>query len=407
MLCPHPSRQRHGTILILVAGVSALLASMTLVFLLRMRTDSEESIGVLQLAQAKIMLAAACNYVQEASRLGWDANYPYYGTAPSTSNPPPTVAPIQLSNGTGVISPLDGSVRVPSPATLYGHQETYGWVDVRDGSIGPNYRAPASWTPGTPFSTYAAYNTTPQLSDGHGWMRPYWPAMGSVAICPMYVMQRPPYATQLTAVYNPIDTNFPTSTSPGDATFAQAYIQYPDPMPAVSNGWPQQATTGSIANALYDDGVNGQTRTDFVHGDPTPRQQTYGKAWFRLYRDGPETFIVTCGSGGTMGWKDWSEVQSIGGAYAMAQFGNDPTAFASLAQGEIRIWYRIEWSSAVMELTYHNLQHGPAFDQEHYMLWPANASHTWGVGNRTETWAKNPVGTIRWIERLQNAPTYY
>jgi hypothetical protein len=98
---------------------------------------------------------------------------------------------------------------------------------------------------------------------------------------------------------------------------------------------------------------------------------------------------------------------NIGGAVAQAQFGNDPNTFMALAQNEVRIWYRIEWSAAVMELTYHNLQHGSAWMQEHYMLWPTNASHTWGVGNRTQTWAKNPVGTIRWIERLQTQPSYY
>lgn len=396
---PTSSRHRHGTILIIVAAISALLASLCLVFLVRMRSDADETESLMQMAQAKIMLAAACSYVQEASRLGWDANYPYYGTASGSSVP--HANPVTLPNGTGVLMPAGGPAVPPTPATLPGHQETYGWVDVRDGSIGPNYRPPSANPVGTLYSTYRAYDDTPQLRDGHGWKRPYWPAMGSVAICPMYVMQRPPFATQLTAVYNPINTD------PSSALFGYPYIQYPDPMPAVANGWPQAATSGTISTTLYDDKVNGATRTDFVHGDPTPRQQTTGKSWFRVYRDGPQTFVITCGAGGTLGWKDWAEVTNIGGPVAQAQFGNDPNTFMALAQNEVRIWYRIEWSAAVMELTYHNLQHGPAWMQEHYMLWPANASHTWGVGNRTQTWAKNPVGTIRWIERLQTQPSYY
>ena len=66
---------RQGTILILVAGICALMAALALVFLTRMRSDMNESNLVLQHAQAKIMLAAACNYVQETSRIGWD-RYP-------------------------------------------------------------------------------------------------------------------------------------------------------------------------------------------------------------------------------------------------------------------------------------------------------------------------------------------
>ena len=394
------SHQRHGTILILVAAISALLATLCLVFLARMRSDTEETGVVMQLAQAKIMLAAACNYVQETSRLGWDVNYPYYGN-PSPNSPVPNATPVTLPNGTGVISPTSGSITPPSPATLPGHQETYGWVDVRDGSIGPNYRPQTANPVGTLYSTYAAYSNTPVLSDGHGWTRPYWPAIGSVAICQMFVMQRPPYATQLTAVYNPIDVN------PTDATFGYPYTQYPDPMPVVSNGWPQSSTSGTISTALYDDGQQGATLNDFVHGNPTPRQQTAGKSWFRVYRDGPQTFVITCGAGGTLGWKDWSELSSIGGAVAQAQFNNDPNTFMAIAQDEIRIWYRIEWSAATMELTYQNVQTGATSIQEHYLLLPTNASHTWSVAQRTQTWAKNPVGTIRWIERLQTQPTYY
>jgi hypothetical protein len=232
-------------------------------------------------------------------------------------------------------------------------------------------------------------------------MRPVWPAIGSVAICPMYVMQCPPYATQLTATYNPIST---LSTDPN---FGLPLLRYPDPMPVVSNGWAQQSTSGSVVATLYDDGQNGATLSDFVHGNPQPREQTTGKSWFRVYRDGPATFVLTCGSGGTMGYKDFQEVTSVGGASVAAAFNNDPNLFSTLQAEETRIWYRIEWSSAVAELTYHNLQHEVLGGQEHYMMWPPNASYTWWVGNRTQNWFKNPVGTIRWIQRLMNQPTYF
>ncbi len=392
---PTPGARRSGTVLIFVAGLSALLASMCLVFLTRMRNDGEESQLVLQMAQAKILLAAACNYVQETSRLGWDANYPYYGQPPA--HPVGTSSVVSVPNGTGVLSLAGAVVAAPNPATLPAHQETFGWIDVRDGSIGPNFRGPSPQTPPYP----PAWSDAAVISDGHGNSRPAWPAIGSVAICPMYVMKRPPFATQLTAVYNPI------STTSGDPKFGLPYLQYPDPMPVVGNGWGQRATSGAVAATLYDDGVGGTTGNDFVHGDQTPRAQTAGKSWFRVYRDGPATFVLTCGAGGTMGWRDWPEVVNAGGAAAMAQFNNDPTLFTALAGSELRLWYRIEWSPSVMELTYHNLQHSAQAGVEHYLSWPANVSHTWSVGLRTQTWAKNPVGTIRWIERLRNEPSIY
>ena len=84
---------RQGTILIIVAGISALLASISLVFLANMRSSIEESQMLATNVQARIMLYAACNYVQEASRLGYDDSV--------------------------------------------AHGEAFGWIDVRDGSEGP------------------------------------------------------------------------------------------------------------------------------------------------------------------------------------------------------------------------------------------------------------------------------
>ena len=63
---------RHGTILIIVAAISALMASLALTFLVRMRSDVQESETLMREAQAHIMLTAACQYIQEAARLGYD-----------------------------------------------------------------------------------------------------------------------------------------------------------------------------------------------------------------------------------------------------------------------------------------------------------------------------------------------
>ncbi|MBA3847612.1 MAG: hypothetical protein H0X45_13350 [Planctomycetes bacterium] len=62
---------RRATVLIIVAGVAAMLAGITVAFLTRMRSDAEENRQTQQEFQARIMLSAALQYVQETARLGW------------------------------------------------------------------------------------------------------------------------------------------------------------------------------------------------------------------------------------------------------------------------------------------------------------------------------------------------
>jgi len=310
---------RSGTVLIVVAGVSALLASLALAFLARMRSDTEESQYLLQYAQAKIMLAAACNYVQETSRLGWD-NYPG--------------------------SPMIDGYKI--------HEEAFGWVDVRDGSIGPKGRT------GLPLATMSGNE---------------WPAIGSHVCCPMHRLKLPPYATRLDAGFNLMATDNPASPD-----YCYPLLKNPDPRPA-----------------------NDTSYKTFADGDRNRVPDTTGRAWFRVYRDGPGTFIVTCGAGGSEGFKSWGEMSSL----EQAQFNNDQSYFYGLRATEVRLHYRIEWTAAVTEVTYHNLQHEIARATEHYETWPPNASHTWSSSRRTQTWMKNPVGTIRWIQRLVNEPSFW
>lgn len=331
------SRIRQGTILIIVAGVSALLASLALTFLARMRSDVEESHALIQYAQAKIMLAAACSYVQETSRLGWDR---------------------RIRNPTG--TPLVDGFHI--------HEEAYGWVDVRDGEPGPRNYENAPLAPTTAGK---------------------WPNVGGAVRCPMYRMVRPPWAIRQTTGYNLMlnDAARPDLLWP--------LLKNPDPQPVTDNSY--NPTSGSAVNTKF---------AEFREGDKQVVATSAGKAWFRVYRDGLGTFIVTCGSGGTQGFKDWNEVTTLN---ETALFGGASGAslFNGLRASEIRLWYRIEWTAAAMETSYHNLFHeiGNNPHVDHYETWPPNSSHTWSSSRRTQTWAKNPVGTIRWIQRLMTEPT--
>ena len=53
---------RRGALLILVAGIAALMVALSVAFLTRMRADAEENAMVVREAQARLMLVAACSY---------------------------------------------------------------------------------------------------------------------------------------------------------------------------------------------------------------------------------------------------------------------------------------------------------------------------------------------------------
>jgi hypothetical protein len=324
-------------VLILIAGLCALLAGMSLAFLVRMRGDIEESRAVVADAQARIMLVAGCDYILEAGRLGWEKD----------------------------------------PA----ERETYGWVDVRDGLMGPKTR-----------SDHPVAGLVPQPRAEDGPPSPNFP-IGSYGRFPMFVWARTRYATRLTAAYNPI------ATDPADAaTFGMPFLRNPDPQPAAGNGWP-----GAVSAARFDANTVG----DYVHGDPTPRANSTGMAWFRVYRRGPDRFIVTCGAGGSMGFKDWHEVQAEEASGrtpgATGAFG-DETMFRAVQDQEVRFWYLVEWSPAVGGATYQCVDNEQAPD--HYQWRPFNPIHENynGGGHQSQTHARNMLGTLRFIQRLRAMP---
>jgi hypothetical protein len=300
-------KARGGSVLIVVAGISALFLVLSLGFLARMRSDAEESQRVQQEAQARLMLNAGLHYIQEASRLGWD-----------------------------------------DPATPE-HEEAYGWVDTRDGLPGPRARDGRELAP---------------LAGS------IFPAPGSAARCPMFVMQRPPFAVRQTFAYNP---------APQDPARSWAELvsyENPDPQPAVT------------------------TWSDFRDGVRTARANSASMAWFRVYRelDDPATpqdehlatFIITCGAGGTLGFKDPDDVDRAG---AWDSFNNDREYFHQLRVQERVLHYRVEWNPAVGGSS------AVATAGDSYNQVPVNDPNTgwWSV--------RGFVGSFLYIQRLDATPS--
>ena len=336
-----PTISRRGTVLIIVAGLSALLASLALTFLVRNRSDAEETQATIRDVQARIMLVAACNYIQEGSRIGWDR----YPTTPGTNN-----------------DAFPGGDTSASSVPI--HEETFGWLDVRDGRIGPITQ-----------EGRVCWDAAQRISDGTR-LRPEWPAPDSIVICPMHVWKRTRFATSLHAVYNPIQ-----SKDPAEEDYLWPYLRNPDPLPAGGGTWAEHAS-----------------------GNPDPRSETVGRSWFRVLREGASTFLITCGGGGTQGFRSYAEAQAQGQG---AVFNNDPGYFAVLAAQEARLWFRVEWSASSVDPTYHWQQHHTSYQSDSYLQWPMNATHSKKTGDRSPAFLKNQGGTFRWIMRLRTEPTYW
>jgi hypothetical protein len=178
-------RARAGAVLIVVAGLASILLVLAVTFMARMRSDGQETRIVIAETQARLMMHAALMYLQECSRIGW-------------------------GDATG---------------------ESFGWTDVRDGGLGPRGQRPAGasgdgsavpapewWTrhAGWPVFKWDADDADlPEVSQRRGG----WPLPGTATRCPMAVCQVPPYATQLTACYNPVQ--YPDTY--GSATWETAW----------------------------------------------------------------------------------------------------------------------------------------------------------------------------------------
>ncbi len=298
---------RRGSVLIVVSGLAALLATLALGFLVRMRSDAEETRAMTRGFQARVMLAAALHYVQEGARLGWGG-------------------------------------------------ETFGWRDVRDGLPGP--RGFAGDQQGTTLS--GALDPIAGLGARYPAIR------GLAARCAMQPMRRPPFAILPRLTPNPIPID-----GPGDPDLSAPWAQLigyqaPNPFPA---------------------GVNG---ADFRAGDRTPVAVAV-PAWFRCYRSKVQTFVVTCGAGMSLGFRDWQEADAAG--YG-ATFG-DEAGFDRVRADETILWYECEWTDAVTGNNLYNTQYA--------RYHPRPFGNPEVAGEETPN-SRQQGGTFSYIQRLVDTP---
>lgn len=364
---------RRGSLLILVAGLTALLASLALAFMVRTRTESEAMLGVVRDAQARMMLAAGVSYIQETSRLGWD-----------------------------------------DPTTSSTHDEAYGWVDVRGGVRDLDvFRSTYGREPTTAESLRFPIGPRTQadfLDEGgnsvvggdgiydrawsEGGGSPVWPAIGGVARADVYAMERPPWSVSIDATPNVIQQD---RTQPD---FGLPLLRFPDPMPAFG---PDMPGADMVARDNVSDRMTSvaQVGPDLVKstaaksarfalwrtGDPTPRAESLNKSWFRVLRDGPATFVVTCGSGASHGFRSWAEVTAAG----QDAFFGTVDFFRDIRATEVILWYRVEWSPAVIHSGTSNSKPTASYRPD-WLRFRGSA---------------NQGGTIQYIQRLRHEPAVW
>ncbi|MDA3961347.1 MAG: hypothetical protein PF961_11200 [Planctomycetota bacterium] len=377
------SSPRSGILLIVVAGIMALLAVLTLTFITQSRNDSREGEAIMAHTQTRVMLAAALNYIQESSRIGWDLE----GSAWSAAYSGGGMTSDSIFSRAPHMHP--GGFAFPTDANNEVHELAFGWIDVRDGSVGPrtfDYDGDGEYDP--------RFDDTPRVAFFSSSVdAPLWPAVHGMVRVPMYRMQRPPYAVEPRFSVNPISQEFGAVDSDGMLLTGESHAMYAG-IPLLKNPDPVPDLSGRGSTAAWD---------WHKAGDRRPLLASVNRGWFRLFRESPATFTITVGSGGTQGFKDWSEVQYYG---AEASWGNDRFAFETARAEEVVLWYRAEWSAA-------------ATGGDIAAKTGDTDADSWsksGVYNR-DSWRNprlepfprivNQGGTFTWIQRLREAPTYW
>jgi hypothetical protein len=194
----------------------------------------------------------------------------------------------------------------------------------------------------------------------------------------MQVMERPPFAI------SPAAPN-PVSADPLATDFGMPYLRNPSPL--IAGGQPGQASAAALS------------WNSWRQGDRRIRQESMRLAWFRVFRDGPSTFIITVGSGGTFGFARWSEVDATSRS---DDFPGGEIAFNATLAEEVRLWYRVEWSPAI---AYGDSRYTINFQLDNYRSY-SDAGQ--GYGRSTPTPGReNSAGTISYVQRLRAEPAVW
>lgn len=297
-----PLHARRGTVLLVVVGLSVVLLAMSVTYTVSIRSDAMNVRSLMLQAQGRVALNAACLYILETGRIGWGEEAFGWLDIRDASRLDRSLAPLNASGSivTHAVNPL------PGPRGLDGRQ-----------------------LPKRPDNGWAVNPAAAPI------LR--WPALGGAARVTMLPPELPPMAMRGLYSYNPIPRDRAALAKPDMAQYVNL-----DPQPL---GFPESESSASWS---YPAGAEAAWRQGgrTVAGDPDSlaTRSRGAVAWFRVFRSGFDTFIITVGGGGTQGYRDWAEVGTAG---ATAQFFGNPALYAELAGDERRMWFEARWSPSV------------------------------------------------------------
>lgn len=416
-----------------------IILSLTVSYLVVVRSDVGDVQSIVRDAQARAMLHAGMCYVAECSRIGWST----VGKQHPNSRPNRFAA------------------------------ETCGWNDIRNGAIGP-----------IPLSVITAAGLDDRPQDqgdtyrvGAGSGR--WPDVGSSVRQSVYVWKRSPYAVHLAG--NPVVIHESQDDVPASGGyflpqyFGNNHDIWGVDVPFLGTGTgPGRVSEAGEGVHNYRNGGSGggsdwygnlwrfsaQPKPDpspvalslaeYNAGDPAPRSGR--AAWFRVYRetaadhngdnypfydtvnlngdanapDNGSVFIVTCGAGTTQGFRSWSEVETELGAVNATHVFGDETAFWDRRRDESVLWFRVEWTPytqvnlAPYGALSHNTSSGDGANLKYLRDMRAavefqasvqqhpNASiglwHFQNANKQIQTADPMPFGSFRWVQALDREP---
>lgn len=417
---PHrPIRPVAGSVLVIVAGITALIALTFLMVLSLTRDDAGRASQALRMAQHRIVLTSALLYLQETSRLGWGEETmgwidPRFD--PSVTRP----------DGSAYrnLDLVDGPRRMKSVSNVYPPVFTAGtWP-----APGSTMRADLAPCRRAPFAVSQrmacpVINQIGQRADGVSIFDPTkptgyadWvmrPLMNAETI-PLGVLINQSSRVGITYTYLPV---VPSWIPYGDAVF--------------------KTNPGGIGISPI-----ATDQASYVAGDTNLMPEYMGLAWFRIYREvssqhdgliantldkyadgttpydiapevGNGTFVITCGAGGSRGFKDYSEANA-----ALPGWFADAQTFGQIRQSEIVSWYRVQWSPQIGG-NFNKEQMRDNFDLQwthpfgiynHNVLTdrgtvvvqdPGSDIHTTRIDTAG---VKAPFGSFSWVQKLEKEP---
>ncbi len=371
---------RHGALLIIVTGISALILSLAVAFLTVMRSDGQQTLSVVQDVQARAMLVAAQCYIEETARLGW------------------------------------------------GEEETLGWNDIRSHAVGPIPITQDPWEGPVEQPTHAV------------WVAGQWPAPGTVLRAPMWVWERPPFAIRAGSrnriVVQPAGQAGASGLEDDPVNANAVVLVNHQGMSGSYSLMPDIWRLGKLDDPdpapVLDPTVD---PVGWRSGDAQARVGTNHLAWFRIYRERPQDhdgdgdpyydvvncnggrapnrngvevdqapnasiFLITCGAGASLGFRNWAEVLSAG---AGAAFHNDPEIFAMVRSEESLLWFRTEWSPFIGDYSGKGLRQGQAPPGKSHPI-NSDAERNDGFASASTYITQSHFGSIRWTQRLDREP---